>query len=105
MGGSTAIGYVREIPAVLMRVMVESQASAGLPVAVHVYNQTTAPATGTAGTILTCVQVGPGQALCDFSPWGIPFSSGIAYSVTGGILDSDTTTIPAASRVTLIFKP
>jgi hypothetical protein len=62
---------------------------------VKFYDKASAPVVGTDTPLFTLIleaSIAPALIKLDM---GIPFSSGIAYAITGGVADSDTTAVTA----------
>lgn len=61
---------------------------------VKLYNKASAPTVGTDTPVLTLPLPAGGQANVAF-PVGLVFATGIALAITGGVADSDTTSVAA----------
>lgn len=61
---------------------------------VHVYNSATIPTAGSGTPLFDIVlPIGGGSNVA--WPWGVPFSAGIGFTITGGIGNTDTTSVSA----------
>lgn len=61
---------------------------------VKLYNKASAPTVGTDTPVHT-IALAAGQRVDLSWPVGMPFSTGIAYAITGAVADSDTTAVAA----------
>jgi hypothetical protein len=62
------------------------------------YNKASAPTVGTDTPVAT-IYLPKGQRICDDPTGAIGFTTGVAYAITGGAADSDTTAV-AANQIT-----
>jgi len=76
---------------------------ASFPIFVKLYNKASAPTVGT-DTPTETIRVNSGATVQLSWQNGNPFSTGLAYAVTGGQLDSDTTGVAATSFVHLKYS-
>lgn len=101
--GATRVGFVKGSAAVLSKIII-SNVTANL-VSVKIYNQTTAPTAGSGTPVFRCTQPAViGTCTCDLGPQGMALATGLAYSVTGGIADTDTTALGTDAAVSFIYK-
>lgn len=73
------------------------------PIFVKLYNQTTAPTIGAGTPIITIPVAANSTVSTEFGPLGMRFSTGIAYTVTGAIGDTDTTAVTAGSKLAVTY--
>lgn len=106
VGGATYAGVVKASGAILGGIHVTSvTATADATTVVHFYNQTFTPTVGVGTNHLgRCVQVGPGTTDCDFGTQGVTITAGLAYTLTGGLPDTDSTVIPAAAAIIIEYR-
>ena len=66
---------------------------------IHMYNSASAPTAGSGTPIKRFLVPAGGGFIWPIPPQGVAFSSGIGFTITGGVADSDTTSISASDVV------
>ncbi len=104
--GAFYAGVLKTSGAILSNISVMSlTTTAGIPVVVHLYNQTGTPVVGqVANHFARFAAVGPGVGNYEFGTNGVTMTVGLAYTVTGGIADADATSLTAAAAMNIIYK-
>jgi hypothetical protein len=104
---SAYTGTIKALAGVVMYATLQSVTgtAGGSGVTVHFYNSASNPTIG-AGTVVTSIQqISNSNAILNCQPQGCAFSSGIAYTVTGGPTDTDATSISSpAATLNVVYK-